>query len=175
MNVLLHASVIALHEKQPPESSERKAWWAPEPIWTFRNRDWLWYTYESNYDSSHIKLATQNVCRSQWPHGLRRRFADARFLRLWVRFPTRACMFVCCECCVLSGRGLCDGLITRLEESYRLWCVVVCDLETSWMRRPWPNEGCRAKTNEQKSIMSIRTKLIHITKVEALQNIWTEE
>jgi hypothetical protein len=40
-------------------------------------------------------------------------------------------MFVCCECCVLPGRGLCDGLITRLEESYRLWCVVVCDQETS--------------------------------------------
>jgi len=47
-------------------------------------------------------------------------------------------MFVCCECCVLSGIGLCDELITRPEESYRLWCVVVCDLETSWMRRPWP-------------------------------------
>jgi len=31
----------------------------------------------------------------------------------------------------LSGRGLCDELITRPEESYRLWCVVVCDLETS--------------------------------------------
>jgi len=40
-------------------------------------------------------------------------------------------MFVCCECCVLTGRGLCDGLITRPEESYRLWCVVECDLETS--------------------------------------------
>ena len=38
-------------------------------------------------------------------------------------------MFVCCECCVLSGRGLCDELVTRTEESYRLWCVVVCDLE----------------------------------------------
>ena len=38
---------------------------------------------------------------------------------------------VCCECRVLSGRGLCDELITRPEESYRLWCVVVCDLETS--------------------------------------------
>jgi len=38
-------------------------------------------------------------------------------------------MSVCCECCVLSGRGLCDELITRPEESYRLWCVVVCDLE----------------------------------------------
>jgi len=38
-------------------------------------------------------------------------------------------MFVCCECRVLSSRGLCDGLITRPEESCRLWCVVVCDLE----------------------------------------------
>jgi hypothetical protein len=53
-------------------------------------------------------------------------------------------MFVCCECCVLSGRGLCDGLITHLEGSYRLWCVVVCDLGTSSrMRRPWPALGCR--------------------------------
>jgi hypothetical protein len=39
-------------------------------------------------------------------------------------------MFVCCECCVLSSRGLCDGLITLPEESYRLWRVV-CDQETS--------------------------------------------
>jgi hypothetical protein len=38
-------------------------------------------------------------------------------------------MLVCCECCVLSGRGLCDELITRPEESYRMWCVVMCDLE----------------------------------------------
>jgi hypothetical protein len=36
---------------------------------------------------------------------------------------------VCCECCVLWGRGLCDELITRPEESYRLWCVDVCDVE----------------------------------------------
>jgi len=45
-------------------------------------------------------------------------------------------MFACCECCVLSGRGLCEELITRPEESYRLWCVV-CDLETLSMRKPW--------------------------------------
>jgi len=44
-------------------------------------------------------------------------------------------MYVCCECCVLSGRGLCDGLITHPEESYRLWRVVVCDQETSKTRR----------------------------------------
>jgi len=45
-------------------------------------------------------------------------------------------MFVCCECRVSSGRGLCDELITRPEESYRLWCVV-CDLETSRMGAPY--------------------------------------
>jgi len=31
-----------------------------------------------------------------------------------------AWMFVCCECCVLSGRSLCDELLTRPVESYRL-------------------------------------------------------
>ena len=46
-------------------------------------------------------------------------------------------MFVCCECCVLSGRGLCDELITRPEKSYRLWCVFVCDLETSRIGAPY--------------------------------------
>jgi len=54
-------------------------------------------------------------------------------------------MSLCCECCVLLGRGLCDELITRPEKSYRLWCVVVCDLETSRMRRPWPALGRSAK------------------------------
>jgi hypothetical protein len=50
--------------------------------------------------------------------------------------------------CLLTGRGLCDELITRPEESYPLWCFVVCDLETSWMRRPWPTGGCRAKNKQ---------------------------
>jgi hypothetical protein len=48
-------------------------------------------------------------------------------------------MFFCCECCVLSGRGLCDGLVTRPEESYRLWRVVVSDQETS------KNEAVKAR------------------------------
>ena len=42
-------------------------------------------------------------------------------------------MFVCCDCCVLfflvCDPVNCDELITCPEESYRLWCVVVCDLE----------------------------------------------
>ena len=79
--------------------------------------------------------------RSQWPRGLRRRSAAARLLRLWVRIPPGAWIFVCCECCVLSSRGLCDGLIIRSEESYRLWRVVVCDQETSQGRRLKPTRG----------------------------------
>ena len=38
---------------------------------------------------------------------------------------------------MLSGSGLCDELVTRPEESCRLWCVVVCDLETSRIGAPY--------------------------------------
>ena len=38
---------------------------------------------------------------------------------------------------MLSGRGLCDELITRPEESYRLWRVVVYDLESSRIGAPY--------------------------------------
>jgi hypothetical protein len=41
-------------------------------------------------------------------------------------------MFVCCVCWGLSGRSLCDELITRPDESYRMWRVVLCDEGTSW-------------------------------------------
>jgi len=61
----------------------------------------------------------------------------AHLLKSWVRIPPGAWIFVCCECRVLSGRGLCDELITRPEESYRLCCVVVCDLETSRIGAPY--------------------------------------
>jgi len=61
----------------------------------------------------------------QWPRGLRRGSVAARLLGLYVRFPPRAFMSFCCECCVLSGRGLCVGLITRPEESYQVCCVWV--------------------------------------------------
>jgi hypothetical protein len=41
-------------------------------------------------------------------------------------------MSVSCDCCVLlSGRDLCDELIPRPEESYRLWCVSQCDQKES--------------------------------------------
>jgi hypothetical protein len=70
------------------------------------------------------------------PRGLRRRSAVARLLRSWVRIPLLAWIFVCCERCVLSGRGLCDEPITRPEKSYRLWCVVVCGQDSRWVAEP---------------------------------------
>jgi len=39
-------------------------------------------------------------------------------------------MFVSFQCCLLSGRCLCDGPIIRPEESYWMWCVWV------WYRKP---------------------------------------
>ena len=61
-------------------------------------------------------------------------------------------MFVCCKCCILSGRDLCYELIIHPEESYRTWCVILYDLETSRMRRLWPALG-RSATEKKSFIM----------------------
>jgi len=53
----------------------------------------------------------------------------------------------CCECCVLSGRGLCVGLIIRPEESYRVWCVWVW----SWIldkQEALAQQGCCVKVKK---------------------------
>jgi len=47
----------------------------------------------------------------------------------------------------LSGRGLCDELITRPEESYRMCCVVACDLETSRVGATYIYDISRLKVN----------------------------
>jgi len=84
------------------------------------------------YDISCLRVNDLTLILLTW-----RKPQTADLLRSWVRIPPGACIFVCCECRVLSGRGLCDELITRPEESYRLWCVVVCDLETSRIGAPY--------------------------------------
>jgi len=53
--------------------------------------------------------------------GLRRWSAAAHLLGWWVRIPPWAWMFVSCECCMLSGRSLCDGPIPHLEEFQRVY------------------------------------------------------
>ena len=70
-------------------------------------------------------------------HTRRRSTVGRTPLDEWVRIPPGAWIFVCCECRVLSSRSLCDELITRPEEYYRLCCIVVCDLETSRMGAPY--------------------------------------
>ena len=49
---------------------------------------------------------------------------------------------------MLSGRGLCDELITRPEESYRLCRIIVCDLETSRMGAPYIYDISRLRVKE---------------------------
>jgi len=71
------------------------------------------------------------MCRFQRPRGLRRGSRAARLLGLWVRLPPGAWMsVVSVVCCQVEVSATGPG------KSYRLWCVVVCDLETSRMRRP---------------------------------------
>jgi hypothetical protein len=77
---------------------------------------------------NHNAVDTIVVSLSQSPRGLRRRSAASCLQGLRVRIlPVHGCLFVVSVVC----RGLCDELITRPEEPYRMWCVVVCDLETS--------------------------------------------
>jgi hypothetical protein len=86
-------------------------------------------------------------------------------------------MFVCCECCVLSGRGLCDEMITRPEESYRLWPVVVCDQETSKTRlKPatglWKIQPQWVVTSEKKNM--ITQWRCFLSKKNKILMLWTE-
>jgi hypothetical protein len=47
------------------------------------------------------------------------------FLGFWVRISPGVGLSVSRECCVLSGRDLCDCPSTRPEESYRAWLVTL--------------------------------------------------
>jgi hypothetical protein len=74
--------------------------------------------------------------------------------------PSGDMMSVSCECCVLSGRSLWDGMITRPEE-----CVPECDCEGSIVGNPWRYRGCCAKVtnivlaiNKLFEILNIRIK-----------------
>jgi len=48
----------------------------------------------------------------------------------------------------MSGRFLCDELITRPGESYRLWRVVLCDLQTSNEEAKSSLRGCGNTTEK---------------------------
>jgi hypothetical protein len=56
---------------------------------------------------------------------------------------------------MLSGRGLCDEHLTRPEESYRLWCVVECDLETLKNEEAMTRVGSHRKSSSSSSSSSM--------------------
>jgi hypothetical protein len=85
-----------------------------------KQRSKLFHLIKSKLD----RILTRN-CRPRWLRALRRWSAAARVLGLRVRIPPQAGTYVSWECCMLSGRGLCVGLINRPEETYRMWCVWV--------------------------------------------------
>ena len=86
-----------------------------------------------------------HIFLSPWPRGLRRGSVVARLLGLMVRIPQATWLSVCCDCCVLSGRGLCVGPITHPEESCRVnvVCLSAIVKPRSW-GGPGPTRGCRA-------------------------------
>ena len=79
------------------------------------------FEWPSRVDDLNFAEGVGFSCRSPWPHGLG---VGLQPLACWDwGFKSRrghGCL-VPCECCVLSGRGLCVGLITRPEDSYRVW------------------------------------------------------
>ena len=82
-------------------------------------------------------------------------------MRLWVRIPPGSWLSVCWECCVLLDRGLRDELITHPKESYWMWRVVVCDLGTLRMWRPWPALGRSA--SGKKKVVSVPFRTLKAT------------
>jgi len=61
--------------------------------------------------------------RGQWSRCLQARVCGRSIAGIVGSNPTGSWISVSCECCVLSGRGLCVGLITRPEAFYRMWFV----------------------------------------------------
>jgi hypothetical protein len=86
--------------------------------------------YDRYQATQYSSLSCPHSCQSQWPRGLMRRSTAARLMRSRVRILPRAWTSVV-SVSMLSGMGLCVGLITRPEESYRLCSFVVCNVKTS--------------------------------------------
>jgi len=79
--------------------------------------------------SKNIVLTPSNSCQSRfrWPRDQRHGSAAAHLLGLRVRFPQGTWLPFSCECWVLSGRCLCDELIThpRIATDCRAsFCVI---------------------------------------------------
>src|SRR5215475_3511025 len=75
--------------------------------------------------SQHTTLTTDKYPCPRWDSNPR--FQQVSGLRPLTCSPG-TWIFVCCECRVLSGRGLCDELISRTEKKHRVCCIFLCDI-----------------------------------------------
>jgi hypothetical protein len=126
-------------------------------VWDFSKTVYTleWSFIVSRKCAAYLKLLS-SIRRSRWPRGLRRKSSAAHLLRLWVWIPRgHGCLYVLSAMCFqVEVFALCDELFTHPEESYWLWCVVACDLETLWMRRPWPPGGHSRQKQTYSSIQN---------------------
>ena len=61
---------------------------------------------------------------------------------------------------------MCDELITHAEESYRMWCVVVCDLENLKNEEAMTRVGSQRHSKKKLNLMYLTNalKMEHIQK-----------
>ena len=93
---------------------------------------------ENTKRNTHFNTSIVIIGRSRWPCCLRLRSAAAPLLRSWFSNPTggRECLsVVSVVCCLVEVSATSWSLVA--EESYRLWCLVVCDLKP----REWGGHG----------------------------------
>jgi len=72
---------------------------------------------------------------------------------LRVRISPWAWISVCCECCILSSTGLCDGLILRPEESCPVCVCVSLNVNrgnSSPQQLQWIGRGGQTKKERKK-------------------------
>ena len=109
------------------------------------------YLLRQSYSPCRLWRVNRFESWSQWPRGLRS--AAARLLRSWVRIPPGAWVFVVSVmCCQVEISATSWSLVQRSPTDCD--AVVVCDLETSKMRRPWPALG-RSENRKKKSLRNI--------------------
>jgi hypothetical protein len=80
------------------------------------------------------------------------RVCTRSLLGLWIRIPPGAWMFVSDTCCVMSGRGICFWLITRPEQSYRIWCALWVWLRSRVRGGHKPESGRRVTRKERRCL-----------------------
>jgi hypothetical protein len=126
----------------------------PLDEWSARRRD----IYLTTHDTYNRQISMRPVGVKP-TISVSERLTAAHLLKSWVRLPPGAWIFVCCKCRVLWGRSLCDELIARPEESYRLCYVVVCDLETSRICTPYIYDIRSLRVNDLSLILLTWRKL----------------